>query len=94
MESVKDYAIFRLDADGHISTWNTGVEFIIGYRAEDILGRSYSCLYPAVDAEQRLAQRALQATIKHGRTEQERPSRHRHRGMQPGHECVSGAPLG
>jgi PAS domain S-box-containing protein len=71
VESVKDYAIFRLDADGHISTWNTGVEFIIGYRAEDILGRSYSCLYPAVDAEQRLAQRALQATIKHGRTEQE-----------------------
>jgi PAS domain S-box-containing protein len=71
VESVKDYAIFRLDADGHIATWNTGVEFIIGYRAEDILGRSYSCLYPPVDAEQRLAQRALEATVKQGRTEQE-----------------------
>jgi PAS domain S-box-containing protein len=71
VESVKDYAIFMLDADGHVATWNTGVEFIIGYRAEEILGRAYSCLYPAVDAEQRLAQRALEAAVKHGRTEQE-----------------------
>lgn len=71
VESVKDYAIFRLDADGHIATWNTGVEFIIGYRAEEILGRSYSCLFPAVETEQRLAERALEATVKHGRTEQE-----------------------
>ena len=71
VESVKDYAIFRLDADGHISTWNTGVEFIIGYRAEDILGRPYSCLFPPGDAEQRLARWALETALKHGRTEQE-----------------------
>ncbi len=71
VESVKDYAIFRLDSDGHVATWNTGVEFIIGYRAEDILGRPYRCLFPPTEAEQRLAQRALEAAIKHGRTEQE-----------------------
>jgi len=71
VESVKDYAIFRLDVDGHVATWNPGVEFIIGYRAEEILGRSYNCLFPPVEAEQRLAERALQTAIKHGRTEQE-----------------------
>ncbi|HWA25824.1 MAG TPA: PAS domain S-box protein [Lacunisphaera sp.] len=71
VESAKDYAIFRLDVDGHIATWNQGAEFIIGYRAEEILGRAYSCLFPPVDAEQRLAQRALQAAVKQGRTEQE-----------------------
>ncbi len=71
VESVKDYAIFRLDADGHVATWNPGVEFIIGYRAEDILGRAYSCLFPPAEAEQRLAQRALQTATKQGRAEQE-----------------------
>jgi PAS domain S-box-containing protein len=71
VESVKDYAIFMLDAEGHVATWNTGVEYIIGYRAEEILGRSYAILYPPVDAEQRLAARALEAATKQGRVEQE-----------------------
>jgi PAS domain-containing protein len=36
--AVKDYAIFRLDAEGRVLTWNAGAERIKGYKAEDIIG--------------------------------------------------------
>ena len=71
VESVKDYAIFMLDAEGHVATWNNGVEFIIGYRAEEILGRAFSCLHPPGEVDQRLPERMLQAAAERGRAEQE-----------------------
>lgn len=49
VDSVKDYAIFILDIDGNIASWNTGAERINGYRAEEILGRHFSCFYPEED---------------------------------------------
>ena len=42
---VRDYAIFRLDADGHVRSWNAGAERIKGYRADEILGRHFSRFY-------------------------------------------------
>src|SRR5205823_10027932 len=42
VESVKDYAIFMLDVDGRITSWNVGAERIKGYRAEEILGQHFS----------------------------------------------------
>lgn len=71
VEGVKDYAIFMLDTDGHVTTWNTGLECIIGYRAEEILGRSHTCLYQQSDLERGLPERALESAVEHGRTEQE-----------------------
>jgi PAS domain S-box-containing protein len=71
VESVKDYAIFMLDADGHVTTWNTGIEFILGYRADEILGRSHECLFPTADVESRMPERVLELATEHGRTEQE-----------------------
>jgi len=47
VESVVDYAIFMLDTDGYIVSWNAGAERIKGYRAEEILGRHYRTFYPA-----------------------------------------------
>ncbi len=44
--AVQDYAIFLLDAEGHIRTWNSGAERIKGYRAEEIIGRHFSVFYP------------------------------------------------
>lgn len=70
VESIKDYAIFMLDMDGHVTTWNTGVEVIFGYRAEEILGRSHACLYIESEAEKQLPERALELAAEHGRTEQ------------------------
>ena len=45
VEAIKDYAICLLDADGRIVSWNAGGEAIHGYRAEEILGRSFSIFH-------------------------------------------------
>src|SRR3712207_1201343 len=41
VERVKDYAIFLLDADGHVVTWNTGAQALKGYHADEIIGRYF-----------------------------------------------------
>jgi PAS domain S-box-containing protein len=46
VESVRDYAIFLLDADGYIRSWNKGAERIKGYQASEIIGRHFSVFYP------------------------------------------------
>ena len=46
VESVRDYAIFMLDPDGHVATWNAGAERIKGYRADEIIGQHFSIFYP------------------------------------------------
>lgn len=47
VESVVDYALFVLDLDGTVASWNPGAERLKGYRAEEIVGRHYSTFYPA-----------------------------------------------
>jgi PAS domain S-box-containing protein len=49
IEAVKDYAIFLLDPDGYISTWNTGAERIKGYKASEIIGQHFSIFYSEED---------------------------------------------
>ena len=49
VESVRDYAIFALDAQGRVASWNDGAYRIKGYTAEEILGRHFSTFYPADD---------------------------------------------
>ena len=44
--SVRDYAIFLLDSDGNVQTWNAGAERFKGYRADEIIGRHFSVFYP------------------------------------------------
>jgi PAS domain S-box-containing protein len=43
---VRDYAVFLLDRDGRVLTWNAGAERAKGYRAEEIVGRHFSTFYP------------------------------------------------
>lgn len=45
VQDVKDYAIFMLDPDGRIRSWNLGAERIKGYRSEEIIGRHFSVFY-------------------------------------------------
>lgn len=49
VESVTEYAIFGLDADGHVETWNPGAERITGYSAPEILGEHFSRFYTPKD---------------------------------------------
>ena len=51
VHSVTDYAIFVLDVDGHIRTWNAGAERLKGYRREEIVGQHFSVFYPKEDLE-------------------------------------------
>jgi PAS domain S-box-containing protein len=49
VEGMKDYAIFMLDAQGNVQSWNAGAELLKGYRAEEITGKHFSCFYPEED---------------------------------------------
>lgn len=46
VERVRDYAIFSLDPDGFIASWNVGAESIKGYKVEEIIGQHFSRFYP------------------------------------------------
>ncbi|HET9652642.1 MAG TPA: PAS domain S-box protein, partial [Usitatibacter sp.] len=46
VESVQDYAIFLLDPDGRVASWNAGAQRIKGYNAQEIIGRSFTTFYP------------------------------------------------
>jgi hypothetical protein len=49
VETIRDYAIFALDAQGRIATWNAGARRLKGYTADEIIGRHFSIFYPAAD---------------------------------------------
>jgi PAS domain S-box-containing protein len=71
IEAVTDYAIFQLDANGFVSTWNPGAERIKGYRAEDIIGRHFSCFYTAEDRKAGVPDKVLDTAKREGRYEAE-----------------------
>ena len=49
VDQVRDYAIFFLDPEGHVMTWNAGAERIKGYRADEVIGQSHVRFYPPND---------------------------------------------
>jgi len=49
IEGVKDHALFLLDPGGHVMSWNASGERLFGYKAEEILGRPFSCFYSSDD---------------------------------------------
>src|SRR5436309_5907225 len=49
VDSVEEYAIYMLDPDGAVVTWNTGAEKIKGYTAQEIVGKNFACFYTADD---------------------------------------------
>ncbi|MGH7868597.1 MAG: PAS domain S-box protein, partial [Candidatus Dormibacteraceae bacterium] len=71
VESVQDYAIFMLDADGHIISWNRGAERIKGYTGSEIMGQHFSVFYPREDIEAGKPERGLRIATAEGRFEDE-----------------------
>ena len=67
VQSVKDYAIFLLDPSGNVSTWNQGAERIKGYKANEIIGRHFSCFYPKDAQDSKWPDRELEIAAKEGR---------------------------
>ena len=71
VKHVKDYAIFMLDAEGHVATWNAGAERIKGYRADEIIGRHFSCFYTPDDVQAGKPEQLLKEAETKGRCEEE-----------------------
>jgi PAS domain S-box-containing protein len=71
IEAVQDYAIFLLDPEGRVITWNTGAERIKGYRASEILGQHFSRFYPDEDVRGGKPAWELEVATKEGRFEDE-----------------------
>ncbi len=67
VESVTDHAIFMLDPNGYIVTWNSGAERIKGYRADEIIGQHFSKFYPLDAVESRWPEHELQVATETGR---------------------------
>jgi PAS domain S-box-containing protein len=71
VNAVKDYAIYLLDADGFVASWNAGAERFKGYAAAEIIGQHFSRFYTEEDRASGLPQRALDTAAKDGTFEAE-----------------------
>jgi PAS domain S-box-containing protein len=71
VDAVQDYAIFMLDEQGHISSWNAGAERIKGYAISEIIGKHFSVFYPQEDIQSGKPQRELEIASREGRVEDE-----------------------
>ena len=71
VQSVTDYAIYMLDLQGHVSSWNPGAERFKGYAANEIIGEHFSRFYTDEDRDAGIPRDALEAATREGRFEAE-----------------------
>jgi PAS domain S-box-containing protein len=67
VESIREYAIFVLDPEGCVLTWNPGAQAMKGYTKDEIVGQHFSKFYPSEAAESGWPQRELALALKEGR---------------------------
>jgi PAS domain S-box-containing protein len=71
VDAVTDYAIFLLDAQGCVATWNAGARRTKGYTEGEVVGQHFSVFYPAEDRAAQKPERILDIVRNHGRYEEE-----------------------
>ncbi len=71
VEAIEDYAIFMLDTEGHVVSWNRGAEHLKGYSAKEIVGRHLSRFYLPEDVTAGRPERMLNTARETGRAEEE-----------------------
>lgn len=71
VQSVTDYAIYMLDPEGRVSSWNAGAERFKGYSADEIMGQHFSRFYTDEDLKAGIPQIALETASRDGRFEAE-----------------------
>jgi len=71
VQNIRDYAIFRLDAGGHITEWTDGATRVIGYSGRSAIGRHVSMLHPPDDVQRGAPQQMLEQAGDKGRVEVE-----------------------
>lgn len=71
VDSVQDYAIFMLDPDGRIASWNAGAQRSKGYTAEEIVGQHFRIFYPRELQESKHPEHELELAVRDGKYEEE-----------------------
>jgi PAS domain S-box-containing protein len=71
VDSIKDYAIFMLDPDGRVTSWNSGAQRIKGYRPDEIIGRDFTQFYTDEDRAAGVPAQLLARAAESGRVEAE-----------------------
>ena len=71
VQAVVDYAIYMLDPQGRIMTWNVGAERIKGYKASEVIGQHLEMFFPEEDRLQGKAQRLIATALREGRAHDE-----------------------
>ena len=71
VQGVTDYAIYMLDPEGYVASWNAGAERIKGYTADEIIGRHFSEFYTEEERKSNAPRRALETAVREGRYEKE-----------------------
>src|ERR1700750_1612162 len=71
IEAVTDYAIYMLDTEGIVTSWNPGAQRFKGYTAQEIIGQHFSRFYTDKDRASGLPSRALEAARNEGKFESE-----------------------
>src|SRR6185369_9755633 len=64
VQGVTDYAIYMLDPQGHVASWNAGAQRIKGYRPEEIIGQHFSRFYTEEDREAGVPNQGLQTALR------------------------------
>jgi len=71
VDAITDYAVYMLDENGYVSSWNPGAQRFKGYRADEIVGQHFSRFYTPEDRASDLPKRALAEAAEQGRFEHE-----------------------
>ena len=71
LTGLRDYAIYMLDLDGHVRSWNAGAEQIKGYSADEIVGQHFRQFYTEEDRAQNVPEDALVTAVREGKYEAE-----------------------
>jgi len=71
LDAITDYAIYQIDPDGYVCSWNASAQRLKGYRAKDIIGQHFSRFYTPEDVADGLPRRALWTAASEGKFEDE-----------------------
>jgi PAS domain S-box-containing protein len=71
LDGIQNYAIFMMDAQGRILSWNAGAERIKGYTSDQIIGRNFSCFFPPEEVKRGRPEEVLRRTAASGRHEEQ-----------------------
>ena len=72
LEEIKDYAIFMIDLEGKIVTWNPGVQRLLGYSEDSFIAQPFANLFTEADRQVNIPEAELKNALEKGRAEDER----------------------